>query len=88
MRTLKEVFGVDKPIIGMLHLSGYGREKILENATREIEIMYRSGVNAILVENYFGDRVDVENALRYLRYETTWFAAGVLRARIRETMAL
>lgn len=66
MRTLKEVFGVDKPIIGMLHLSGYGRDKILENAKREIEIMYRSGVNAILVENYFGDRVDVENALRYL----------------------
>jgi len=28
--------------------------------------MYRSGVHAILVENYFGDRVDVENALQYL----------------------
>jgi len=66
MRTLQEVFGVDKPIIGMLHLSGYGREKILENAKRETEIMYRSGVHAILVENYFGDRVDVENALKYL----------------------
>jgi len=66
MRTLQEVFGVDKPIIGMLHLSGYGREKILENAKRETEIMYRSGVHAILVENYFGDRVDVENALQYL----------------------
>jgi len=50
----------------MLHLSGYGREKILENAKRETEIMYRSGVHAILVENYFGDRVDVENALKYL----------------------
>ena len=67
MRMLKEVFGVDKPIIGMLHLSGYGREKVLENAKREIEIMYRSGVNAVLVENYFGDRVDVENALKYLQ---------------------
>lgn len=67
MRTLKEVFGVDKPIIGMLHLSGYGRDKVLENAKREIEIMYRSGVNAVLVENYFGDRVDVENALKYLQ---------------------
>ena len=29
-----------------------------------------------------------ENALRYIRYETTWFAAGVLRARLREIMGL
>lgn len=69
MKTMKDVFGVDKPIIGMLHLSGYGREKVLENAKREIDIMYRNGVNAVLVENYFGDRVDVENALKLLQSE-------------------
>jgi len=67
MKTVKEVFGVEKPIIGMLHLSGYGRDKVLENARREIDIMYRNGVNAVLVENYFGDRVDVENALKLLQ---------------------
>ena len=67
MKTMKEVFGVDKPIIGMLHLSGYGRDKVLENAMREIDILYRNGVNAVLVENYFGDRVDVENALKHLQ---------------------
>lgn len=67
MTSLKEVFGVDKPIIGMLHLTGYGRDAVLENAKREIEIMYRNGVNAVLVENYFGDRVDVENTLQYLQ---------------------
>ena len=67
MKTMRSVFGVEKPIIGMLHLSGYGREKILDNAKREIEIMYRCGVTAVLVENYFGDRVDVENALKYLK---------------------
>lgn len=67
MSALKAVFGVDKPIIGMLHLSGYGRDKVLDNAKREIEIMYRNGVNAVLVENYFGDWVDVKNALHYLQ---------------------
>ena len=36
-------------------------------ARREIEIMYRNGVNAVLVENYFGDDTDVENALKYLQ---------------------
>ena len=29
-----------------------------------------------------------KNALLFLRYETTWYAAGVLRARLRETMGL
>ena len=28
------------------------------------------------------------NALAFLRYETTWFAAGVLRSRLREAMGL
>lgn len=67
MRNVKDVFGMEKPIIGMIHLSGYGRDRILDNAKREIEIMYRNGVNAVLVENYFGDHVDVENALKYLQ---------------------
>lgn len=66
MRKMIDVFGVDKPIVGMVHLTGYGREAVLENAKREIEILYRNGVNAVLVENYFGDRVDVENALKFL----------------------
>ena len=67
MRPIKEVFGEDKQIIGMLHLSGFGRDEVMEIARREIEIMYRNGVNAVLVENYFGDETDVENALKYLQ---------------------
>ena len=67
MKTMQEIFGVEKPIIGMLHLSGYGRDEVMEIARREIEIMYRNGVTAVLVENYFGDETDVENALKYLQ---------------------
>jgi len=77
MKTLKEVFGVDKPIIGMLHLTGYFREAVMENARREIEILYRNGVDAVLVENYFGDAVDVESALRYLQQEYPQKVYGV-----------
>lgn len=77
MLQMREVFGAEKPIIGMLHLSGYGREKVLENAKREIDIMYRSGVHAVLVENYFGDRVDVENALKLLQKEYPHKVYGV-----------
>lgn len=67
MRTLKEVFGVDKPIIGMLHMTGYGAEEKLEIAKKEIEIMYSNGVDAVLVENYDGGAEDVINALKYLQ---------------------
>lgn len=77
MRKMMEVFGVEKPIIGMLHLTGFGREKILENAKREIDIMYRNGVDAVLVENYFGDWVDVENVLKLLKEEYPHKVYGV-----------
>lgn len=67
MKTIKDVFGVGKPIIGMLHLSGGERDHILKIAKREIDILYRSGVHAVLVENYFGHKTDVENVLKYLQ---------------------
>lgn len=77
MKKLKEVFGVDKPIIGMVHLSGYGADEKMYIAKREIEIMYRNGVNAILVENYYGDHQDVENALKYLQESYSDHVYGV-----------
>ena len=36
----------------------------------------------------FLDLLFDKNALQFLRYETTWFAAGVLRTRLREAMGL
>lgn len=39
----------------------------------------------------FGPKLDLlwdKNTLQFLRYETTWFAAGVLRSRIRQFMEL
>ena len=39
----------------------------------------------------FGPRLDLlfdRNTLAFLRYETIWYAAGVLRRRLRETMGL
>ena len=65
--NFKDIFQVEKPVIGMLHLGGYGKENIYENARLEIEQMYSNGVDAILVEDYFGDVYDVERALAYLQ---------------------
>lgn len=77
MKKLKEVFGVDKPVIGMLHMSGCGAEEKMAIAREEIGIMYRNGVNAVLVENYYGDDSDVENALKYLQENYTDKVYGV-----------
>lgn len=77
MKTLKEVFGVEKPIIGMLHMTGYGDDEKMMIAKKEIEIMYRNGVNAVLVENYYGDDADVENALKYLQKQYPHKVYGV-----------
>ena len=64
---LNELFRETKPVIGMLHLLGNGREETFAQAMTEIEQMYANGVDAILVENYFGDVYDVERALAYLQ---------------------
>ena len=53
-------------------------------ARREIEIMYRNGVNAVLVEDYFGDDTDVENALKYLqdKYPDKVYGVNILEVSI------
>ena len=63
------VFHTEKPVIGMLHLLGGGEEDVLAIAREEIEIMYGAGVNAVMVENYFGGTRDVGNVLSLLREE-------------------
>ena len=71
MKTSKfeEVFRSRKPVIGMLHLRGESPSEVVDIARSETEIMYGAGVAAVLVENYFGDRIDVENTLRMLQKE-------------------
>ena len=44
-----------KPIIAMLHLKGNSDEEIMERMMKETEIYYRNGIDAVLVENYFGN---------------------------------
>lgn len=54
------------PIIAMLHLKGNSDEEKMERLKKESEIYYRNGVDAVLVENYFGDIRNCEQALEYL----------------------
>lgn len=55
-----------KPIIAMLHLKGSGGQDILERMIREANLYYENGVDAVMVENYFGGAEDCEAGLRWL----------------------
>jgi hypothetical protein len=60
LRTLADLFGVPKPVIGMVHLwplpgapgySGYGMQTIMDHALRDAESLVEGGVNGLIVEN-------------------------------------
>lgn len=77
MTKFKEVFRNDKPVIGMLHLRGKSPAEVVDIARNETKIMYGAGVSAVLVEDYFGDRTDVENTLKMLQQEFAGCVYGV-----------
>ena len=62
----RDLFENPKPVMAMVHLKGDSRESVQERAMREIDIYLRCGVDAVLVENYFGSAGDVIWTLKYL----------------------
>jgi len=75
LKSLKEIFGVEKPIIGMVHLmplpgspgyGGYGMEAIIDQALRDAKALVEGGIDGVMVENmwdlpyYVGDEVPPE----------------------------
>lgn len=65
--TYKELFGNRKPVVAMLHLKGRNEKEILDRAKAETEIYFANGVDAVLVEDYFGSVADAEMVLAWLR---------------------
>ncbi|MDR1650469.1 MAG: hypothetical protein LBR87_01625 [Synergistaceae bacterium] len=61
------ILGIYKPVFAMLHLKGSGRSGRIERMARELDIYRESGIDGIIVENYFGDEGDAEAALDCLR---------------------
>ncbi len=60
MKSLQEIFGVDKPVIGMVHLAPlpgapgydyYGMDAIIEKALTDVKAFEEGGVNGLIVEN-------------------------------------
>jgi len=76
-RDFLNLFAVKKPIIGMIHLKGDNDQQKFEIAKKEIEIMTTNGIDALLIENYFGRVHNVEEVLEYLSFEKANLIFGV-----------
>lgn len=61
----------------MLHLGKSQSEGVYDLAKREIAQMYENGVDAVLVENYFGSLEYVIWALDYLKSQCSEYIYGV-----------
>lgn len=66
-KSFLEMFKSKKPIFGMLHLKGDTDEEVFERAKKEIKDYYENGVDAVIVENYFGDYHHMVRVLEYLQ---------------------
>lgn len=69
-----------KPIIAMLHLMGSSSADIIERMIRETNIYYEGGIDAVMVENYFGSPKDCEAGLQYLasRFPDKLYGVNIL----------
>jgi len=76
-RNFLELFKTVKPILGMIHLKGENTEEKLEIAKREIDQLIENGIDAVIIENYFGSPEDVEKVLKYIYKERKDIIYGV-----------
>lgn len=65
--TFKELFPTQKPVFGMLHLKKDSQMNAVERAVHEAEVYLKCGVQALLVENYFGSAKDCADVLSVLQ---------------------
>ena len=63
----RDLFGNSKPVIAMLHLKGYDANNTLKRAKAETTAYLEAGVEAVMVENYFGSSGDCERVLAWLQ---------------------
>ena len=71
------IFTERKPIMGMLHLKGDGGDEVIRRACAEARAMVDNGVDAVIVENYFGTPEDAERVLHYFHHQQVDFLYGV-----------
>lgn len=66
-----------KPVMAMLHLKGDTPEEVLERTKRELDLYIKGGVDAVIVEDYFGTYGDMRRALEYVSTARSEIVYGV-----------
>ncbi len=64
MAEFNKLFGISKPIIGMIHLAGDSLDEKINRALNELSIFQEEGVNGAIIEDYHGMPEDVYNTLK------------------------
>jgi predicted TIM-barrel enzyme len=74
------LFNIKKPVIAMIHMKGDTRCEKIERAKQEIEIYYENGIDAVIVEDYFGTKYDLQPVLEYMnsRNEKRLYGINIL----------
>jgi len=62
-----ELFVIEKPIIGMIHLAGNNSGEKLNRALEEIAIFEEEGIKGAIVEDYHGTQRDIENLFNKMK---------------------
>lgn len=75
--TFLDIFPKKKPILAMVHLKGDSDENVMERFHREMDIYVRGGVDAVIIENYFGRYRHMELALHCLQEDKPPIPYGV-----------
>jgi len=80
MNKFNQLFTQKFPVLGMLHLKGETSDDVFSIAQKEISDYYEAGIDAVIVEDYFGTKADVERVLVYLNafYSDRIYGVNVL----------
>ena len=73
----KALFGGRKPVMAMLHLKADLSKSMLQRAQEEARCYLAHGVEALVVENYFGSAEDCKAVLSWLHEEMPHVIYGV-----------
>lgn len=76
-RDFLGLFRERKPIMAMLHLKGEDDGSVEERMKREVDLYVAGGVDAVIVENYFGTYDSMVTALEYVRDQKLPIPYGV-----------
>ncbi len=77
MKSLKDLFGVEKPILGMIHLYGTKDKDRLKRGMEELEIYNEEDVDGVIIDDFISPFIDFCHFLDDSSKQKYKFAKGI-----------